>query len=389
MNFDQIYTFQLGTVIHHGFHSVTKVGEEAKRLGAEKVLIVTDKGVAGAGLLDPIIKSLETATIPFVILDDVEVDPGTATVDKGLKLLKDEKCNVVVVVGGGSPVCAAKGIALLATNGGSLADYEGVGKYKKSPLPVIAIPTTAGAGSEVSPTFIITDEARNYKMAIGGPGCYPEVAILDPMLLRNIPYWPAVNAGLDALTHAMEACWTIFSTPLTDCIALESIGLIMANLAPMVLSGDLEAKNKQLLASTMANIACGNAKLGLVHALSQPLGAFHLAHGYANGILLPYVMEFNLPVCEAKFASMAIAMGEDRSKYGQGELAKLAIRRVKCLYVALGFPRKIDEKEVEPKEIPKMVKQAMTRVQWRVNIRRSTEKDIALLYKKAFQGWEL
>jgi len=143
------------------------------------------------------------------------------------------------------------------------------------------------------------------------------------------------------------------------------------------------------LASTMANIACGNAKLGLVHALSQPLGAFHLAHGYANGLLLPYVMAFNLPVCEEKFASMAIAMGEDRSKYTQGELAQRAIRRVKELYVALGFPRRIDEKEVDPKEIPKMVKQAMTRTQWRFNIRRSTEKDITLLYEAAFQGWEL
>jgi alcohol dehydrogenase len=294
-----------------------------------------------------------------------------------------------VVVGGGSPVCAAKGIALLATNGGSIADYEGVGKYKHPPLPVIAIPTTAGAGSEVSATFIITDEKRNYKMAIGGSACLPEVAILDPLLLRNIPFWPAVNAGMDALTHAVEACWTNHSTPLTDCIAYGSISLIMENLAPMVLTEDLEAKNKQLLGSTMANIACGNAKLGLVHALSQPLGAYHLAHGYANGILLPFVMEFNLPACEEKLALMAIAMGEDRTGYTQGELAQRAIWRVKDLYLSLGFPNKLDEKEVDPKEIPEMVKRVMTRPQKKFNIRKSTEKDLTLLYEKAFQGWEL
>jgi len=319
MNYDQIYSFVLGTVIRHGYNSAAQVGAEVKRLRAKKVLIVSDKGVSGAGLLDPITQSLEGARVPFVVFDDVEVDPGTATVHKGVKLLQNEGCNIVVVVGGGSPVCAAKGIALVATNGGAITDYEGIGKYKRPPLPVIAIPTTAGAGSEVSPMFIITDESRNYKMSVGGPACYPTVAILDPFLLRNIPFWPAVNAGLDALTHAVEACWTNLSTPFTDSIALGAISLMMENLAPMVLTGDLEAKNKQLLASTMANVACGNARLGLVHALSQPLGAYHLAHGYANGIMLPYVMEFNLPACEEKLAAMAIAMGEDKTAYTQGE----------------------------------------------------------------------
>ncbi len=389
MNFDQIFTFQLGTTIHHGYNCVARTGAEAKRLGVQRVLIVSDKGVSGAGLIEPVVDSLKNTNIPFAIFDDVEVDPGTGTVDKGLKLLSDEKCNGVVVIGGGSPVCAAKGIALLATNGGSITDYEGFGMYKKPPLPVIAIPTTAGAGSEVSPTFIITDEARNYKMAIGGAACFPDVAILDPMLLRNIPFWPAVNAGLDALTHAMEACWTTLATPLTDCIALESIRLIHKSLAPMVLSGNLEAKNMQLLASTMANIACGNAKLGLVHALSQPLGVYHLAHGYANGIMLPFVMEFNLPVCREKFAAMAVTMGADRLTASPEELAEQAIIMVKKLYLELGFPNKLDQKEVDPQEIPEMVKRAKTRPQWKLNIRRSTDKDLAGIYERAFQGWEL
>ena len=389
MNFDQIFTFQLGTTVLHGYNCVARTGAEAKRLGVQRALIVSDKGVYGAGLIEPVADSLKNANIPFAIFDDVEVDPGTGTVNSCLKLLSDEKCNGVVVIGGGSPVCAAKAVALLATNGGSITDYEGFGKYKKPPLPVIAIPTTAGAGSEVSPTFIITDEARNYKMAIGGAACFPQVAILDPMLLRDIPFWPAVNAGLDALTHAMEACWTTLATPLTDCIALESIRLIHKNLAPMVLGGDLEAKNIQLLASTMANIACGNAKLGLVHALSQPLGARHLAHGYANGIMLPFVMEFNHPVCKEKFAAMAAAMGADRLTASLEELAEQAIVMIKKLYLELGFPNKLDKKEVDPQEIPAMVKQAKTRPQWKFNIRKSTDRDLTGIYEKAFQGWEL
>jgi len=389
MNYDQLFTFELGTVIRHGYNSVSQTGAEAKRLGAQKVLIVADKGVSGAGLLEPVMDALKKTGIPFVIFDDVEVDPGTTTVNKGLALFSAEGCNLVVVVGGGSPVCAAKAIVLLAANGGSITDYEGVGKYKRPPVPLVAIPTTAGAGSEVSPLFIITDEVRNYKMAIGGPACFPDVAILDPVLLRNIPFWPAVNAGLDALTHAIEACWTTFSTPLTDCIAIDAVRLIINNLAPMVFSKDLEAKNMQLLASTMANIACGNARLGLVHALSQPLGAYHLPHGYANGIMLPFVMEFNLPVCKQKLASMAVAIGAAKSSDSPDELAEKAIERVKKLYLELGFPNKLDENEVDPKKIPEMVKRAMTRPQWKFNIRRSTEKDLTLLYEKAFQGWAL
>lgn len=389
MNYDTVYTFQLGTVVHHGFNSVSKAGPEARRLKGTKVLIVTDKEIKGAGLLDSVIKSLESSGLPYTVFDDAGVDPGTAVVNRGLEILKEEGCDVVVVVGGGSAVCAAKGIALVATNGGSITDYEGDSKYNTPPLPVIAIPTTAGAGSEVSPAFIINDESRDYKFTILGPECYPKVAILDPLLLRNIPFWPAVNAAMDALTHAVEACLTHFSTPVTDAIALGAIGLIMENLGPMVLTGDLEAKNKQHIAATMANIACGNSKLGLVHALCQPLANYHIAHGYANGVLLPYVMEYNLPACEEKLATIAVAMGEDRNGYTQGELAERAIWRVKKLYIDIGFPRKLDDKQVSPKDIPELVKRAMTRPMVKFNIRRSTEKDLALIYEKAFKGWEL
>ena len=389
MNHDDVYTFQLGTTIHHGFNSLSRLAAEVRRLGGGKVLVVSDKGVSGAGLTDRVTKHLTSEDISHVVFDDVEVDPCIATVERALAFLRKERCDVIAAVGGGSPVCAAKGIALLATNGGSLRDYEGMNRYGTSPLPVIAIPTTAGAGSEVSPVFIVTDEARNFKIDIGGPACFPRVAILDPLLLRDIPFWPAVNAGLDALTHAVEACCTGLATPLTDCIALEAIRMIVQNLAPAVLTNDLEAKNQQLLASTMANVACGNAKLGLVHALSKPLSAFHLPHGYANGILLPFVMEFNLPACAGKLARMARALGEGHREEGEQRLAELAVHRVKQLYASLGFPNKLDEEQVSPNAIPEMVESAMTQAMWRFNVRRSTKEDLAGIYARAFQGWEL
>ena len=175
----------------------------------------------------------------------MEVDPVQKPCEKGADLLRSEGCDGVIVVGGGSPMCAGKGIALVATNGGSIAEYEGAERYKIAPLPVIGIPTTAGAGSEVSPTFVITDEKRNYKMAIRGDTCHPKVAILDPLLLLNIPYWPGINAGMDALAHAIGACCTTEATPITDSLAIAAFAMMMRHLVPSVLTNDLEAKNQQ------------------------------------------------------------------------------------------------------------------------------------------------
>jgi alcohol dehydrogenase len=387
MNTDAIFSFHLPTKLVHGFNAVGQLGKEARRLGVTKALIVTDAGVKGAGLLDPGIKSLQSEGIPAIVFDEVEMDPGTKTVARGINLFRSEGCNGVVVVGGGSPMCAGKGIALVAANGGSIADFEGNEKYKVPPLPVIGIPTTAGAGSEVSSTFIITDEKRNYKMAIGGAKVCPDTAILDPVLLLNIPFWPGVNAGMDALSHAVGACCTNEATPITDALALTSIGLMMKHLAAHVLTSDLESKNQQLIASVMANMACGNARLDLIHALSHPLGSHHMPHGLANGILIPYVMEFNLPVCEDKFAQMALVMGESGTGMTVRELARKAIERVKSLFLEVGFPDRIPQDKVDKKDIPDMVKQAMTRPMTRFNRRKSTEKELTEIYLKAFEGW--
>jgi alcohol dehydrogenase len=388
MNLDMMYCFHMPTKVVHGFGSLGSLGREAAMLGVKKALVVTDAGVRGAGLLDRGVQSLEVSNIPLVIFDAVEVDPGTRTVAKGAEVLAAEGCNGVVVIGGGSPMCAGKAIALLATNGGSIADYEGVEKYRKPPLPVIGIPTTAGAGSEVSPVFVITEEKRNYKMSIAGVECHPKVAILDPFLLLNIPYWPGMNAGMDALSHAVGACSTNLATPVTDAIAMSSISIMMKNLAASVLTNDLEAKNRQLIASTMANIACGNAKLDLIHALSQPLGRYHMAHGLANGILIPYVMEFNLPVCEDKYAQMALVMGEPAEGMRMHDLARTAIERIKELFREVGYPRKLPGDIVDKKDIPDLAKQAMTRAMVKFNKRKCDEKQLIDILHRALEGWE-
>jgi alcohol dehydrogenase class IV len=388
MNFNAISDYYMPTRIIHGFGAVSESGKEAVSLKINKALLVTDKGVREAGLIDKTKASLESAGVPVVLFSDVEEDPGTKTVVKGVDILRAEGCNGVVIVGGGSPLCAGKGIALLAANGGLMSDYEGMDKFKVRPLPVIGIPTTAGAGSEVSSTFIITDEKRNYKMAIIGKACFPDITILDPLLLANIPYWAGMNAAMDALSHAVGACSTNLATPITDSLAIASIAMMEKNMASAILTGDLEAKNQQLLASVMANIACGNAKLDLIHALSHPLGSRHMPHGLANGILIPYVMEFNLPVCVDKFAQMALAMGEAAPGMTLEDLAGSAIERIKELYLMTGYPTKIPDDIVTEKDIPDMVKQAMTRPMTKFNKRKSSEKELTAIYRRAIEGWE-
>jgi alcohol dehydrogenase class IV len=388
MNFNMIFDYSMPTRIVHGFGAVAETGKEASFLKVTRALLVTDKGVKGAGLIDNVMKSLEASGIPVTVFADVEEDPGTATVVKGLDLLKTQGCNGVVIVGGGSCICAGKGIALLGANGGTLSDYEGSDKFNLPPLPVIGIPTTAGAGSEVSSTFIINDEKRNYKMSVQGKECFPKVAILDPMLLANIPYWPGMNAGMDALSHAVGACCTNLATPITDSLAIAAIAMMVKNLAPAILTTDLEAKNRQLMASVMANIACGNSRLDLVHALSHPLASRHMPHGLANGILVPYVMEFNLPVCADTFAQMAIAMGEAAPGMTVMDLAGSAIELIKELYIATGYPSRIPADVATEKDIPDMVKQAMTRPMIKFNKRKSSEKELTSLYRRAMEGWD-
>jgi alcohol dehydrogenase len=251
---------------------------------------------------------------------------------------------------------------------------------------VIGVPTTAGSGSEVSPTFLITNEEKNIKMAIGSDIGYPPTAILDPNLLRSLPARQAIWSGLDALSHAIESLCTNLSTPLTDAIALRAIQMMFQNLAPAAFTDNMEAKSKQLLASTMANIACGNAKLGLVHAFSFPFGNLHIPHGLACGLMLPFVMEFNLPACQEKFAEMAIAIGENPN-YSVDQLAYRAIERVKKLYKELSFPSRVTEKEVPKDKFDQIVKEAATQSQMRFNIRRANEKDLAWILEKAYQGF--
>ncbi len=386
MYFDRIIPFTMPTKIIHGFGSVQFIPEECKRLGIKKALLVTDAGIVKAGLIKEVVQILDGAQIPFVVYDQVEEDPSMKTVHEGERLRQEEGCDGVIIVGGGSSLCAGKGIALLATNGGKIADYQGVGKVKVAPLPVIAIPTTAGSGSEVSPTFLLTNEETQTKMAIGSELGYPPTAILDPNLLRFLPVRQALWSSLDALTHAVESLYTNLATPLTDAVALRAIQMMFRSLAPAAFTDNMAAKSEQCLASAMANIACGNAKLGLVHAFSYPFGNLHVPHGLACGLMLPFVMEFNLPSCKEKFAEMAVAIGE-KADQPEDVLADKALERVKKLYKEVGFPTMVTEKEIPRNKLDQVISQALGTAQMKFNVRRANDKDLLSIMERAYQGF--
>jgi alcohol dehydrogenase class IV len=399
-----IFAFYLGTKVIHGLHSVQQTGVEFKGLKGTKALVVTDKGVRSAGLVEAVMESLQKNGIGYAVFDEVEEDPGVVTVAKGVQLALTEKCDGIVVVGGGSPICAGRAIAVVVANGGEIRDYIGLNKAGKPPLPLIAIPTTAGSGAEVSQFILLKDEELHTKMVAGSPLYFPKVAILDPLLLKGLPFHQFVASGVDALGHAIEGYLTTMTTPITDALALQAVGMLYQNLRVAATSDDIDAKEACLVASSMANIACGNSRLGLVHAMSNPVeGMFKVPHGISVGILLPHVMEFNLPASHSRLAALAKAMGESEAGRSPEELAARAIVALKRLLVDLDFPKKYSEPEVDRGAIPRMAVLAMggqfslhdsgkaysakTPVP-SANIRKTTMGDLVRLYEKALEGWE-
>jgi alcohol dehydrogenase class IV len=375
---------------------VERLGPEAKAMGAGSALVVTDQGLVRAGLLEGVVASLEAEGIASEVYADVPVDPGTRCVATGVERVHSLGANLIVGVGGGSPMCAAKAIAIVAANGGTIRDYEGFGKVGKQPLPAICIPTTAGSGTEVSAVTIITDEERHIKMAVGSPLAYPPLAILDPELLVSLPFRQAAESGVDALSHAIEACLTTQATPLTNALALGAIQLLGGNLVTAAKTRDIEAKGACLLGSSMANMACGNARLALNHALTWPISSlFSVPHGLANGIMLPYTLEFVLGNAEPgaatqAMARVAVAMGETPGDAAPEELASRALLRVKRLMADLDFPTHFSADQLDPARIPQMVdmllEQGIYSLFRQVTLRVAGGEDLTELYERSTQG---
>jgi alcohol dehydrogenase len=372
--------FYMPTRIVHGLGCVADLAAQVRAVGGGKAFVCTDAGLTAAGVTATVTSHLEEGDVPFVVFDEVEEDPGVKTVAAGVERFLADACDVVVALGGGSPMCAGKGVALVAANGGVLTDYEGFNKAAKPPYPVIAVPTTAGSGTEVSKVTILTDEARDFKMSILDERTFPEVALLDATLMETLPAWPALVAGMDALAHALDAVWSVGATSFSDDLAVTSAATILETLPAAALTGDLAAKQRTLEASSAANLATGTSLPGLAHVLSQPLGRYHMAHGLATGIMLPYTMEFNLTVAAAKMAPIARLLdceGSDR------ECAELLLERLWELMDDVGFPVRLDPQVVPEGDLPLLVEQCQQVVNYRLNLRRAGPADLTKLYLRA------
>ena len=378
---DQCFNFfPVPTDIHFGFGVVRSLAERVCSFGCNRVFIVTDPGIRSAGLLDSVLSLLSEAGIGCDVFDEVKPDSGSGLIVEATQRLMRSQAGVVVGIGGGSSLDTAKAVAMLATNPGSLFSYTGLHRVKNRSLPVIAVPTTAGTGSEVSLWSVFTNDDTGLKVAIGSFHLYPTIALCDPELTLDLPPGLTAATGMDALAHAIECYTNNACQPISSALALSAIELISGNLRGAVLeSHNRASRYAMLLGSTMAGIAMNPTRLGLAHALAMPLGSWDLRipHGLAIAVTLPRVMRFNHTAAPDRFARVAEALGEIAREISLSNAALLAVEAVEKLSVDIGIPRGLAQCGLRSNHIQRVVDEAMKSGNVAVNPRPTTREELA------------
>ena len=334
-----IRAFRVPATIQAGVGAAALTGAEVKRLGAKSALLITDKFLLDSGTVQPVLDSLKEAGIGVEIYAGVDKEPTLQHVAESLALLHKAGCRAIIGCGGGSPIDVAKAVSVMATNPGRIQDYMGADKIPNPGVPVIAVPTTAGTGSEATLFTIITDTERDVKMLIGSPWLMPAVAVVDPALTMKMPKGITAATGVDALTHAIEAYVSKKAQPMSDMVALEAMKLIFTHLPTAWSQPDnAEARAKTLHGALLAGMAFSNASVALVHGMSRPVGAlFHVPHGVSNAALLGVVMDFSLSGNYARYADVARAIGV-QVKGSDKEVAEAGAAKVRELVRYLEIP---------------------------------------------------
>ncbi|KMN15008.1 alcohol dehydrogenase [Pseudomonas weihenstephanensis] len=357
-----------------------------RNYGFRNALIVTDAGLAKAGVAAKIAEKLALQDINAVIFDGAKPNPSIANVEAGLAVLKQHQCDFVLSLGGGSPHDCAKGIALCATNGGHIRDYEGVDRSAKPQLPLVAINTTAGTASEMTRFCIITDEERHVKMAIVDRNVTPLLSVNDPELMVAMPKGLTAATGMDALTHAVEAYVSIAANPITDACAIKAMELISHNLRDAVKDGtNLTARENMAYAQFLAGMAFNNASLGFVHAMAHQLGGFYdLPHGVCNAVLLPHVQAFNASVCASRLTDVAHALGADVRGLSPEEGAQAAIAAIRTLAKDVEIPAGLRDLGAKLDDIPLLATNALKDACGFTNPRKADQAQIEEIFRNAF-----
>ncbi len=387
----QRFQFYLPTRVYFGKGTIEKVGEEAKKLGKRALVVTGGKSARRMGALQKVEDSLKKMGVKTILFEGVEANPALEMIKRGTSLTKEEQCQIIVGLGGGSPMDVAKGIAVSSTNPGPFTQYLGRNKLKKSPLPVIAIPTTAGTGSEVTPyaVFTITTDGKHRKKIMADDFIFPKVALVDPELTLSLPPSVTADTGIDALSHAIEGLISNNSQWLSDHLAVRAIKLLSTHLPEVVRNPqDIETRGRVLYASLLAGMVIAQTGAILVHGMSYRLTTdLNLPHGRACAILLPWVCEFNLEGIPAKLTSLAksLSLGEDVKNLSQEEAVECVVNRIRDLVLQVGLPQDLKSRKIEESLIEDLAGEVMQdKRKLANNPRQVTLKEVIEIYRKAF-----
>lgn len=379
------FSFSIPQNIRFGKGSLKFLPEMAGRLQKKRALIISGPYLNKIGMVKQCRDALYAAGIDSAAFTETEGNPGTQTVEKAAKTYKDAKADFIVAFGGGSPLDVAKAAAILIAYGGCITEYEGADKVPGPVVPIIAVPTTAGTGSEVTSFAVITDHSRNYKLTVSSNYLLPAYAILDPELICSVPENTAAACGVDALVHALEAYLSLAASPFSDMFAMQALRMIGKNLCAYVANRKNEAAAEAMLAGSLfAGIAFSHARLGDVHAMSHPVSAcFNVAHGVANAILLPVVADYNALADQGKYYDIYRCVAKapvPREMFTPGMLGE----QLRQLNTELGIPDCLKKVGVMDEFFDVMAEDAMKSGNIAVNPRTTTKPDIIELYHRAF-----
>jgi alcohol dehydrogenase class IV len=383
------FTFQSPANILFEAGASRKIAERVQGYGARHVLLVTDKGVRGAGLTRDAEAGLAAAGIALTVFEDVVADPPSHIIETAAELCRKQGVDVVLSIGGGSALDTAKLVAYLAKTPDRLDDIYGVGLATGERLPLLLVPTTAGTGSEVTPIAIVTTPTTE-KKGVVSPRLIPDWAILDPELTLGLPAHVTAATGIDAMVHAIEAYTSrIKKNPMSDQLALKALELLSRNIRTVCSNGrDLEARSQMLLGSMLAGMAFANAPVAAVHALAYPIGAiFHVPHGLSNALVLPHVLAFNRPAAEALYAELADVVKPGHRARSSAEAADVFIAEIVALCRDCQVPDTLAAVGIAEKDLPRLAEDAMKQTRLLVNNPRELDYQQTFeIYRSALAG---
>lgn len=379
------FEFHLPTKIHFGYNTIKQLDHLPFEI--KRAFIVTDQGVLNSGLVENVTNILKDHQISYVIYSEVEPDPSVETVDKAAQMFQREEADALIAIGGGSPIDTAKGVRVIAGNGGSIRDYAGVNLIKqKSNIPLIAIPTTSGTGSEVTIFAVFSDWEENRKVTVTSPFLAPDISIVDPKMTMTAP--PAITAasGFDAFAHGAETFVSRASQPASDVLAFSAMSTVSQYLRRAVYNGeDVEARIKMAEASLLAGMAFNQSYLGLAHAIGSALsGHAHVSHGVAIGLLLPGVIRYNSISRMDKHIEMAGAFREITRSLSDWEIIDQLIEDVSRLRDDIGLPQRLQQVGVKEDQLKMIAADSVKSGMWKFNPRQAIEEEILELLKELY-----